>query len=182
MMKERPILFSAPMVRAILDGTKTQTRRIIKDLGGDNDWGCPCPFFINGITSTAFFDAGEDVRLCPYGYPGELLWVRETFCPAHYKAGANQADLDWLRERGMRWKPSIHMPRSASRITLEIVSVRVERLNDISEDDAKAEGVTILGGCKTYKQEFELLWNQIHGNWNSNPWVWVIEFRDLWRD
>jgi hypothetical protein len=142
-MTDRPILFSAEMVRAILDGRKTQTRRAIK----------PVPTFNGG---GAIFDGGdgqEDFvepywvfpKTCKYGQPGDFLWVRETWtqypielnpepCDAWYKATSNGPPPPF------KWRPSIHMPRWASRITLEVKGVRVERLQDISEDDAKAEG------------------------------------------
>ena len=143
-MKERPILFSAPMVRAILAGTKTQTRRAakltanghVKESGGHRRW----------------HPGDPDARLaCPYGQPGDRLWVRETWAAPHSDDARPPRSIhcDWTQihyaateERGgLMWRPSIHMPRWASRITLEITGVRVERLKDISEDDAVAEGI-----------------------------------------
>lgn len=188
-MKERPILFSAPMIRAILNGTKTQTRRVakltanghVKEPGGHRRW------------HTADFDA----RLaCPYGQPGDRLWVRETW--AHddednalfYRADVGQggdAD-DWERNRldgapRYRWRPSIHMPRTASRITLEITSVRVERLQDISRGDAMAEGCPFPNMAKgdDPRQWFRGLWESINGpeSWQADPLVWVVEFKRL---
>jgi hypothetical protein len=186
-MTDRPIIFSAPMVRAILDGRKTQTRRAIR----------PVPI-INGVG--AIFDEGdrqEDFvepywvfpETCKYGKPGDLLWVRETWtqypielnpepCDAWYKATSNGPPPPF------KWRPSIHMPRWASRITLRITDIRVERLQDISEDDAKAEGVGYknpgyLPGTKgNWIGSFAYLWNKINGAgaWESNPWVWVISF------
>jgi len=186
-MKERPILFSAPMVRALLDGSKTQTRRVakltanghVKEPGGHRRW------------HTADFDA----RLaCPYGQPGDRLWVRETWARDDedgslcYRADIGQggeAD-DWERNRidgapRYRWRPSIHMPRAASRITLEITSVRVERLQDISRGDSMSEGCPFPNMAKgdDPSQWFRNLWGSINGHesWQTNPLVWVVEFK-----
>lgn len=183
-MKERPIIFRAEMVRAILAGRKTQTRRIVK------------PLHMATVDSEQF----PILAMCPYGSPGDQLWVREAFIhePADYCWEASvsipcrpaftvyRADHE-VDTRGAGWKPSIHMPRWASRITLEITDVRVERLQDISEADAKAEGVSMPDRTPTppdfwsYQQEFRHLWEQINGpgSWNANPWVWVIEFKKL---
>lgn len=181
-MIEKPIIFSGPMVRAILEGRKTQTRRIVKDghalafLGADH----------------------KPVLMCPFGQPGDRLWVRETsllcrdsngVCPAgNGKALAYAAD-GYELEDGERWTPSIHMPRWASRISLEITGIRVERLQDISEKDARAEGVAAsrVGPCqdglfyRLHRDSFIELWESINGpgSWDANPWVWVIEFRRL---
>jgi hypothetical protein len=185
-MKERPILFSAPMVRAILAGTKTQTRRIVKK------------------TEAVSFD--EDGRLsflpCPYGQPRDLLYVREGFsythdctkddvgAPVWYWADGNPDHGDFTRP-----KPSIHMPRWASRIMLEIISVRVQKLQNISEADSRAEGI-IDGGCLNCgnpepcgcdnpapdaRDSFCRLWQSINGelSWHENPWVWVVEFKRI---
>jgi len=153
-MKERPILFSGPMVRAILEGRKTQTRRIIKGIPERFE-----PDGNMGAISIKHPRRGKfgclvrcrdfaDVVPCPYGQPGDRLWVRETFghngclnCPVHYRAN----EPDWKDNSlnpSARWYPSIHMPSWASRITLEITGVRVERLKDISESDAISEGGT----------------------------------------
>jgi len=197
-MKERPILFSAPMVRAILENRKTQTRRVVKpqptiDGGADFEPGSGCcDWWFNWK-----FDDGVDPcdmpKYCPYGQPGDRLWVRE-----HIKIkedGGFQwltyaADDSWVvdpagirrdaKRTGNRSRPSIHMPRWASRITLEITDVYVERLQEISEEDAKAEGVLRAG--LTYRENFHELWSTIHAadgpnGWNANPWVWVIEFK-----
>jgi hypothetical protein len=165
--KERPILFSTPMVRALLAGTKTQTRRIVK----------PQP-----VTS-----GDRDTFLCPYGQPGDLLWVRET----HYVASAGYRDgrdrVIWYRatepEAPCSWTPSIHMPRWASRITLRITGVRVERLNDISNEDAAAEGWPGPDEQNSIASAYPIawysrLWEQINGrsSWERNPWVWVVSF------
>ena len=187
-MKERPILFSAPMVRAILDGHKTQTRRVVK--GVALAWLTPHGFGKE-------FVALPENQFCPYGYPGDRIWVRETHAPQpdcwgawdnwmlldkkgpkpiiHYAADGGDPWID-------RWRPSIHMPRWASRITLEVTGVRIERLNDISEEDANAEGVQHslhLQGGRYASENYAHLWWQINGDgaWELNPWVWVVEFR-----
>ena len=201
-MKERPILFSAPMVRAILNGIKTQTRRVVKlkpwHQIEERDDGAPWPWMYDGER-----DADHWLP-CPYGQPGDRLWVRESFCPiypqdphynggrpieydyrATYKHGDRLGDLIGAKKK---WKPSIHMPRRASRITLEVTSVRVERLQDISEADAVAEGArptlapldTVrLGAAGTAKEGFRQIWESINGpdSWEANPWVWVVEFK-----
>lgn len=203
-MKERPILFSGPMVRAILEGRKTQTRRIIKDASGSFwDHEAWRPQVVNGaitgwismdsMTDGSFFGPGSPQRTCPYGQPGDKLWVRESWCirqtltqAAYYRSTEPDASA--------KWKPSIHMPRWASRITLEVVSAHVERLQDISEEDAKAEGIYLfshhglftadpsqLGGGRTAVEGYAYLWNEINGpgSWEANPWVWVIEFKRI---
>lgn len=158
-MKERPILFSAEMVRAILDGRKTQTRRVIK----------PQP--INALDRPPPCD-------CPYGKIGDRLWVRETqakFHPAVY-----MADVAEDFYPSYLWTPSIHMPRVASRITLEITAARVERLQDISEADAMAEGVSWKHNPAlptTPVNAFAALWTSVGGDWDANPWVWCIDFQ-----
>ncbi|OVV02826.1 hypothetical protein [Klebsiella quasipneumoniae] len=196
-MKERGMIFNAEMVRALLDGRKTQTRRIIKDCTVGRD---PISKFIKiGKKFIGCYpeDVPELIReCCPYGVPGDRIWVRETW--ARYNIDQNIHDIayrattpaDWPEEG--RWRPSIHMPRWASRIVLEITDVRVERLNTISEEDARAEGVAKLrwGFWKHYhpgwtqhqlsaRGSFVTLWKSIYGDesWNSNPWVWVIEFK-----
>lgn len=210
-MKERPILFSAPMVRAILDGRKTVTRRAVKSTGM-----YAIDASIHG-EEVARRELAALATRCPYGQAGRRLWVREAFSGPHcmdasdgckavppskwgdcsriwYWADGNPTEGDWTRPR-----PSIHMPRWASRITLEIVSVRVERLQDISEEDAAAEGVYRESedeipfngpwyinagdsqGYATAKSCYEALWDSINGDgaWAANPWVWVIEFRRI---
>lgn len=203
-MKERPILFGAPMVRAILEGRKTQTRRVMK----------PIPQMVTDHNIVTWDgDAAALMRLldqtgrhCPYGQSGDRLWVRETWCrefesPSYcYRADdapgekAEFVDAEGRPVRGSRWKPSIHMPRSASRILLEVTNVRVERLQDISEADAIAEGADHNGECdhirhtceeigcfgrNSYRGGYAELWEQINGDgsWESNPWVWVVEFK-----
>lgn len=205
-MKERPILFSAPMVRAILEGKKTQTRRIIKPQPPNEAH----PFFIMCSSHKKDegkwrFTANKDHLSgtvlgpieCPYGKPGNLLWVREAWAVQHeYDAFApseigssarwHYAATEYLGD--LRKRPSILLPRRGSRITLEITDVRVDRLQQISEDDAIAEGVTptmpIYGDCGGFEHQggrdaFWRLWESIHGtdSWNANPWVWVMKFR-----
>ena len=196
-MKERPILFSAPMVRALLAGTKTQTRRVMKPqlvygtvAGLFNSWYLP-----RSEGGGTLYPNGKEkiLGLCPYGQPGDRLWVRETFAridgqtrpwietdyQATYTHGDRLGDTLGIKKR---WTPSIHMPRHASRITLEVTGVRVERLQNISEADAIAEGVRNslhLPGGRFARENFEHLWWTVNGDgsWESNPWVWVIEFK-----
>ena len=184
-MKERPILFSAPMVRAILDGRKTQTRRVAKNVVAVHSK--------TGEALTQTDSLGPRIR-CPYGQPGDRLWVRETHfindfrgadIPADERNDAEivfaATDMDYVRnledDEGFAWRPSIHMPRWASRITLEITGVRVERLNDISEADCRAEG--LADNVDRAHHWYRVLWEQINGpgSWNANPWVWVVEFK-----
>ena len=217
-MKERPILFSGAMVRALLAGTKTQTRRVVKPQPS-NGWAFETPPVLGRITSThtkrgrfgAFLRRGigtdfpeTDLIPCPYGQPGDRLWVRETFrgCRAYevqgYAPSAWGNKPVWFEADGtppgdakawaLRARPSIHMPRWASRITLEVTSVRVERLQDIDLDDALAEGISDTGALILDSAgneqggpiaEYAVLWEQINGpgSWDANPWVWVIEFK-----
>jgi hypothetical protein len=211
-MKERPILFSAPMVRAILAGTKTQTRRAVrKQFAADAmvaEVGATTPegWQVSGHSGLWWDDAGaclDDAVRCPYGMPGDRLWVREAWARDDedgqliYRADVGHdinADM-WEQGRHegaprYRWRPSIHMPRVACRITLEITAVRVERLHDISEVDAAAEGAPLAleidGGFErhpmgTHREGFGLIWQQINGreSWLANPWDWVVEFRKL---
>ena len=193
-MKERPILFSAPMVSAILEGRKTQTRRVInpqpegKTLQSNLDGKWLSKKF-NGLLLPKI----EDLPIhCPYGKIGDHLWVRETFrlydsdeCPhADFPCGCPRNGTPLFKAShdcgdGEKWTPSIHMPRWASRILLEITNIRVERLQDISESDCLKEGVgsPILRDCK--KPKFMQLWESINGadSWAANPWVWVVEFK-----
>ena len=219
-MKERPILFSGPMVKAILDGRKTQTRRVVKiklPLSSD-------PYYATGRVLTdlpgqpgAFMEfryrsqdepgfTGSTASFlipCPYGQPdGDKLWVRETwrrddFAPGEFLYRADMPTEALEGGKGIvAWKPSIHMPRLASRLTLEITEVRVERLQDVSEADAQAEGcetaeemlpslaAPYYGGqkyvaMKTYRAGYKALWDSINGKtypWDSNPFVWAITF------
>lgn len=182
-MKERPILFSAPMVRALLAGMKTQTRRVaklteaahVKEPGGNRRW----------------HPADPDARLaCPYGQPGDLLWVRETWGQfigivelayrADYTACSTSHQVFASSNRG--WRASIHMPRAASRITLRVTDVRVERLQDISDADIEAEGLPIgawyrvPGGPQKWYNTYWDSHNADRAPWSSNPWVWVVSF------
>jgi hypothetical protein len=231
-IKKRPILFSTPMVRAILDGRKTVTRGIAKlnqscrVFAKGRNWHCEDP---------------EAVLACPYGRPGDLLWVRETwrigawdencgsfcidYCDGPSKVwrtvvsdddGGDKFNDLWIAcsdelaakgvepdeagqyhwppgESPLRWRPSIHMPRWASRITLHITGVRIERLQDISGPDCVAEGIVrrsrlsdgvLLGRgdlWKEQKREFRALWESINsaGSWDANPYVWVVEFEKI---
>lgn len=218
-MKTRPILFSAPMVRALLAGRKTQTRRIVK----------PTPDWVGdrGVLSYRG-KVGLPHAVCPHGQPMDKLWVRETWCgkvdpitsilmwnedgntyQCYYRADGEHVTLDdgdgftATRKDGSEaspWRPSIFMPRWASRITLEITGVRVERLQDISESDAMAEGIFKLEyrGQTSYADysltdeeaettpmldspisSYRTLWQSINGagSWDANPWVWALTFR-----
>jgi hypothetical protein len=185
-MKARPILFSGAMVRALLDGRKTQTRRVVK----------PQPV-VTDEEAAVLPQAWEDGFIpipCPHGKPGDLLWVRESFAVpfrhdpgttgraggAIYRADAG-IDHQWSADTKKTWTPSIHMDRWASRLTLEITGVRVERLQQISEADAVAEGCRgqIDGGLICPSEQYGELWSSINGqdSWDANPWVWVIEFK-----
>lgn len=239
-MKERPILFSAPMVRAILEERKTQTRRdltipagwqpgklgtIISKHPKQGKFG----LFIRKEIHPGSGKFENDLIPCPYGKIGDRLWVRESWhiearrqseshlnmTVAYRPCSPRAVENDWPQDskdfdlptdtpipspnvptfgkNGIRWRPSIHMPRWASRITLEITDIRVERLNEISEADAIGEGVEILPsrqykdyGCRfdhvgfsDPKLSFRSLWQSIHSldSWTRNPWVWVIEFK-----
>lgn len=199
-MKERPILFSGPMVRAILKGRKTQTRRVVKPQPKFKDFedGRMLAF----VDKWGYCPVERNLHLCPYGSTGDRLWVRETWHGSGNKKLALNPEhpmdslsyrADWHGvDTGLIWKPSIHMPRWASRITLEVKGVRVERLQDISEDDAKAEGVTPKGDTyiaanvakdSPHRMEFWTLWQSINAKrgfgWDTNPWVWVIEFQPI---
>jgi len=171
------------MVRAILAGTKTQTRRVVKPQPVGN---ADVQFRVAAAVTLA--PDGKQLR-CPYGQTGDRLWVRETFAPLT-KGFAYAADPVWNEPPGGRWMPSIHMPRIASRIDLEITAVRVERLNDISEADARAEGAPPshpsidrisreYGFADFPRSWYGQLWDQINGagSWAANPWVWCIEFK-----
>ena len=190
-MKERPILFSAPMVRAILSGAKTQTRRVVKQ---DREGLLDCK-------PTPAWDAFWQCVACPYGQPGDRLWVRETFgdcTPGADAVVGTKWERPWYRAdaddygllghdgegpvyvEDVLWRPSIHMPRWASRILLEITDVRVERVQDISDRDARDEGAEHIGDCEgAYVAGFRRLWEAINGDdsWAENPWVWVVTFR-----
>lgn len=215
---------TAPMVRALLDGTKTQTRRAMKQQP-KNGWAPELPPVLGRITSPhskrgkfgVFLRRGlgtdfpeADLVPCPYGQPGDQLWVREAWCgevdadtsqliynedgntyKCLYRADGHHVALDdgdgfsKTNKDGSEaspWKSPIHMPRWASRITLEITGVRVERLQEISEADAKAEGAhTVFTGDDAYRRGYGQIWESINGpgSWDLNPWVWVVEFRRI---
>ena len=230
-MKERPILFSAPMVRAILAGRKTVTRRIVKpqpEVDGLFEQGIKLaiPKRLLGKGELAGYSApSRAIRdgVCQYGQPGDRLWVRETwqgplfdydqwdsyredhrrfetpaFCRYAADGGSPPEFVDDEDNLQCKWRPSIHMPRWASRITLEVTGVRVERLQEISEADAIAEGaerpenaldIDVWDGVERAAfnamnqpaDQFRRLWEQINGaaSWEANPWVWVVAFRRI---
>lgn len=217
-MKERPILFTGPTVGGLLSGRKTQTRRVVK---GSEQWPASAvkAVMLESRGTALAVNAGRCTYgpelKSPYGQPGDRLWVRETFADlqgtgiehrpissgplqryafaADAKPGSHGDEA--RKEFGVKWKPSIFMPRAASRITLEITSVRVERLQDISESDAIAEGIEPLyGAWRDYGRKpsinyhpawakaiesYRSLWEAINGpdSWAANPWVWVVEFK-----
>jgi hypothetical protein len=219
-VKERPVIFSGPMVKAIIEGRKSQTRRVVKPqpLSHERVFKFWDSYFVSDIddprTSNTRNDKTGSFGLfgCPYGMPGDRLWCRETFsyipkaknewhdkvspdgCPVEMLYRAEYPDADDM-QFPMNWTPSIFMPRWASRITLEVVSVRVERLQGISEADAIAEGVytneqalqklglpadTKLQG--TCVDKYRIVWESLNGKkypWASNPWVWVVEFKKI---
>lgn len=195
-MKMRPILFSAPMVRALLADRKTMTRRAIKkpeptlfpDWFASASWE---PDFGLVVKDHEGKGRGTWTRECPYGKPGDILWVRETFATDDGKTFWYRADGETYNH-GLPWKPSIHMPRRAARIILQVKSVRVERLAPISELDAYDEGAQewaaeiVRDGNKfpSVRHAFRALWESINGkdSWDANPWVWVVEFRRLGPD
>ncbi|ENZ8138408.1 hypothetical protein ACHAQM_000969 [Klebsiella aerogenes] len=227
-MTERGMIFNGEMVRAILDGRKTQTRRIMKIQPEHSGLGLrQVTDSKNGSDDGKYFWSSSDACglkarsksfTCPLGVVGDRIWVRETFQGplfdyeqmesyledsskfekpefCQYAADGKPAPEYYDADDNLRhgWRPSIHMPRWASRLLLEITDVRVERLNAISEEDARAEGI-IDGGCLNCGEPepcgcanpepdatdaFAYLWQSIYGqeNWNANPWVWVIEFK-----
>lgn len=212
-MKTRPILFSGPMVRSLLAGRKTQTRRIVKPQPipdryfpeGRLEWNPGKLHYtecnVNWRPLSQAFDDYIQNGHCPYGKPGDRLWVREAFlCHGttegpriDYKAGGSKFFKDapdcelWIADDNS-YRPSIHMPRWASRLTLEIQSVRGERLQEITEQDAKSEGVLLSdwelpdGECpQTYREAFSKVWEHINGpgSLDLNQWVWVIEFKEV---
>ena len=184
MSKERPILFSAPMVRAILAGAKTQTRRALRGFYPPNR-----PEYDSESGRLEWFNGDEVVcgMRCPYGQPGDRLWVRETWAVPHRYDHLGPSNIPVLGvpthyaateyRGGLLWRPSIHMCRWASRITLEVTDVRVERLQDISTVDCWAEGIAASPDVDPV-HEYRDLWESINGpgSWDVNPWVWVVEF------
>lgn len=208
-MTERPILFSAPMVRALLAGTKTQTRRVVKPpegyVGPDamRSWGCnwdtqqECPVWMVHLRADIAAPKHRWIR-CPYGKPSDRLWVREAWRTVVEADKTPPRDMDpayrlWFeadaphQEGFGKYRPPMFMPRWASRITLEVTGVRVERLQDISKADALAEGANVhpdhhnkpRSSIYSPVQAYRDLWESINGpgSWDANPWVWVVEFR-----
>jgi hypothetical protein len=216
-MKERPILFSTEMVKAILEERKTQTRRIMKPQPiHNNGWWVwegtrPKAKYNSGLTA-ANYPPNKWLHppTSPYGIPGDRLWVRETFLverSQHKDFYEYKADYSNTFAGDVCWKPSIFMPREACRILLEVTDVRVERLYDITEEDARAEGITdvefypdegfplsighMMGKDDgktmlhtTRVNAYAALWESINGegSWDKNPWVWVISFKILSHD
>jgi len=191
MMKTRPIIFNGRMVNAILNDIKIQTRRVIKPQFNEI-WGFGVQI------GSDYFSVHVDIKTrngwrwinCPYGKPGDKLWVRETWKNLPDGGIGYRASPDETCRVGnfiliANWKPSIHMPRWASRIMLEIENIKVERLQEISESDAALEGVPGIATHKPYPRQyrdsFEVLWDSINAKrgypWESNPWVWVIQFK-----
>ena len=216
-VRERPILFSPPMVRALLAGTKTQTRRVVKPQPREGEHIDTCPWVASGWSLWGPLGSSSACRCsevrCPYGDIGDRLWVRETWAIPPWSDLATdvafRADLGPDDEREARavqrivrrienpWRSPIHLPRRFARILLELTSIRVERVQDISEEDAKAEGVTPVtlttesltwpggaaaggGGCSA-RESFAGLWDSLHGPgaWERNDWVWVLSFRRI---
>ena len=211
-MKEHPILFSSPMVRAILEGHKTQTRRVIKGVDGNDrfvdKWIYSKALFTDNILNLVSRKPHDFLVKCPYGLEGDRLWVRETWAhdepncddihcgnPDHIWYHANETKIVADSFAGKaRWRPSIHMPRWASRINLEILKIRVERLQDITKEDISAEGIkrtaggewlAPLAGVPDYPwdyahEAYAALWNDLNDKrgygWDVNPFVWIIEF------
>lgn len=223
MKKERPILFSTPMVQAILNGNKTQTRRT-KGLDEINKHPDRYMFdqMIDGIQHGEDLETLKEIEIkCPFGKPGDVLYVKEKFTYITFLKelrpgyASHQSLIEWMRQNNFKspvlyydndvehdlyiWKPSIYMSKMIARIWLEIIDVRVERLQDISEKDAISEGIhqTFISdnradcAWKNYmdngrgslqpKDSFNSLWESINGadSWSNNPWVWVVEFKRI---
>ena len=198
-MKERGILFSGPMVRAILDGCKTQTRRVMKPQPKKNRY--PTERESGHFVTTSYYSTCDEGLECPYGGRRDRLWVRETFCPmGPSRPSGYWTDPKWKgrecfyaadNDRPLwagKWKPSIFMPRALSRITLAVADVRVQRVRDITEEDALAEGTQAVPIASIKRQaalsergDFAGIWDAINGKrpgcaWADNPWVWAITF------
>jgi len=219
MTKERHILFSGEMIRAILENRKSQTRRVVKpqppraedvrasagiDYGLFTDETIPDVWRVSGPVWAVRDKMENPPKVpqwrCPYGKPGDRLWVKETWAIGS-EGIVFRSDDGWIEHEpdckelldGGKWKSPLYMPKAAARIWLEIVSVRVERVQDISEEDAKEEGVVPdqfgIGNIRAAMKEphgyqFAILWDSINAkkpgrDWASNPFVWVIEFKRL---
>jgi len=216
-MKESPIIFSTPMVQVILEGRKTQTRRILSfhinnGLSFKQMENNHAVFSDNFFESFPGYDSGEyDKKIkCQFGKPGDLMWVREAFakvCIENYPHPefiyrASEGEVIDVDGNILKWKPSIFMPKEASRIWLQIENIRAEQVQHITEEDAKAEGIRYNDGTldntlsgyvgfnnlknidmlfDTAKESFQSLWYKIHSQkaWDHNPWVWVISFKVL---
>lgn len=219
-MKELPILFSTPMVQAILEGRKTETRRVVKTYIKPGNYrydgtGPEAHHFLETIKDN--HEPGEryiNIGKCPYGQPGDVLWVRENYLKPptitykmlrdgadtwpkfDYQADISATEIEQYKSWGWKLKPSIHMPKAAARIWLQVQEIKVERLEDITEDGAIAEGVErirhpLFSGYINYcnetlfyyeaKYSFISLWESINGphSWAANPWVWVVKFKLL---
>lgn len=220
-IKERPILFSAPMVRAILEGRKTVTRRPVKVQPFDLSWSrhnhrieytagrAENGDEVDGFHAYSTRSGGEWSAKFPYGQPGDRLWVREAWAadaqldaipprelsqgePIRYPADGTTRQTGCSMITPGKTRPSIHMPRWTSRILLEITEVRVERLQDITPEQVTAEGVSTRGeamwggqwwvdapqqAIEDARKDFADLWTSTGGDWNANPWVWVVEFK-----
>ena len=221
---EKPIIFNAEMVRAILEGRKTQTRRTIKDKklvafidfmtghadeqpGNTEDLGQRLEGGKIRLWSAEYPEEGSELFRCPFGQAGDRLWVRETWAKVSqpdwkpdesgnmkyelktiYKSDRKDFELkcydDGFAQWKIKWKPSIHMPRWASRITLEITNIRVERVQEISGPDISREGICLKNLWhkeygSTPLDQFRRIWNSVYGTWDQNPWVWVLEFKRI---
>lgn len=211
-MKQRPILFNGAMVRAVLGGSKTQTRRMMKHQPPFDEQLLTRLFHTTVIDRNGYYQPGKEVfgayttdgewtSTCPYGEVGDQLWVRETWrtddslndkspsmfsnWPVKYEAdGKELAHGAFFGNTNGKTRVSIHMPRWASRITLEITKIRAERLQDITEENARAEGASGgYGAIPNYQhsatplEHFKHIWEATGGDWGGNPWVWVIEFK-----
>jgi hypothetical protein len=199
--KQRPILFSGEMVRAILDGRKTQTRRVVKGLeyvGGAGLEHEPCSYGLEDqygdyhtLPCACPPQFHQHTIRCPYGQPGDLLWVRETWNKCTACNYTDRPDGVLYRADGIRsahpWRSSIHMPKWACRIWLRVTDVRVERLQKISTIDAKAEGVDAISmedvprqATWSQRDDFAQLWDRLNAKrgfgWDVNPWVWIVSF------
>lgn len=197
-MKERPIIFNSEMVKAILKKQKMQTRRVVKPQPKRNNYVAYIDeqgiLDYHGWAITTYYASIVEYIKCPYGQVGDRLWIRETWHGIRntYTVRKKINDLSYKADEGYKcgeygnlkgkWKPSIYMPRWASRITLDITKIRVERLQEISQQDIETEGIEL---CDCGKPEancnFIELWNSINEKrgygWDTNPFVWVVEFK-----